>query len=69
MMISQDIVGKRVKKVVQGRVWTNYGTMVHNIQRLLFEDGTELDLSVAELEDDYAVIGRVDKKPTSTSPK
>lgn len=60
-MKARDIVGKKVSRVVQERTYA-YGETVYDVKGIVFEDGTYLNLSVAELPGDYAVEGHVLKQ-------
>lgn len=60
-MRAKDIVGKKVAGVVQERTYVDKETLVYDVKSIVFEDGTVLYFSVAELPGDYAVEGAVIK--------
>jgi len=61
-MRARDIIGKKVTKVVQVRTTDTSDTVVYDVEALVFEDGTYLHFSVAELHGEYAVIGTILKE-------
>jgi hypothetical protein len=58
-MRARDIVGKKVKRVVQQRTHDSLGNPLWELQGIEFENGTYLHLSVAEQLGDYAVTAHV----------
>jgi len=58
-MRARDIVGKKVVKVSQERTYDTGDRLLYALEAVVFEDGTELQFTVAELHGDYAVEGIV----------
>lgn len=56
-MRANDIVGRRIRGVVQECCTDNSNTRVWHVSQIVFEDGSSLTFHVAELAGDYAVLG------------
>lgn len=56
-MRARDVVGKRIKRVVQKRRTTEYGVVYYDVAGFDFDDGSRARFVVNEMPSDYGIEG------------